>query len=122
MKTLNLDFILRVKLSAAIGSALGLPLAAMRSLGATYDKICFSDDEVKQMTIEDLGNGRSNYTPPRGAEEFAKKQVLLEDTDANHLRHHLENWNGYQIADRVWIDPLLDKLSAQPERREKKGK
>ena len=121
MKTLNSDFVSRLKLTGALASAYGLPLAAMRSLGKIYDAIAFSEAETKQMVIEELGNGRANYTPPQ-KEDWGAVEVVIEDVDAKHLLHHLETWSGYGISDRDWVNPLIEKLSAPSEPRRKETK
>jgi len=107
MKSLELPFATRVRLTGILATAVGLPLAVMNSLGDIYDLVRFSEDELKQIKIEDQGNGKSLFST---LDTFPPKKIEIEDIAAKHLDGYLENNNVFSIADREWVNALRKAL------------
>jgi hypothetical protein len=109
MKTLDLDFIARVKLADILGSATG-PLAKITALQAVYAKMRLTEAELATVTQTPLGDGRVSLSAAGGA--FCK-QIEIEDQQATALLAELDSWHGYQIADLEWLGRVKEQLRAK---------
>ena len=105
MKTLDLDFIARVKLADILGNATG-PLAKISALQSVYKKVQLTEQDTDVQRI-DLGGGRVTVTAPLGT---CGKRVAIEDSEAVAVLTELEAWTGYQIGDLDWLELLKSQL------------
>jgi hypothetical protein len=78
-----------------------------------YEKIRFSEEEVKQMIIKDLGNGNLHYEiiQPQNDKNFGSKIIKLEDAHAKWLLKEMESVvKMITMSDLQWFNPLYADL------------
>jgi hypothetical protein len=107
MKNLKLNFAQRLKASNILGLASG-NLEKILPLSTALEAIRFDDAELKQIKIVNAGNGLMSYEAPNG--EFGAKEVGLEDAHAAAVLRELEAFQGYSVADVVWLTDLKKQL------------
>jgi len=108
MKNLTLNFWQRVGLMNVLGTATG-PLAKITALARVYDAVRFTDAEMQQVQIQDLGNGRSALKPP--TPDYGTKTIEIEDADAKAVLAEIEAYPAFQISDMTWVNEVKAALS-----------
>lgn len=104
MKTLDLDFITRFKLSGILDQVDG-NLGKLKALGAIFDKVRFSEEEAKRIVTKQTGD-LVTFSTPEGEPEFGKITVEIEDSQAEFLMKELDTWPHFRIADLTWVEKL----------------
>jgi len=103
MKNITLNFWQRVGLMNVLGAATG-PLAKITALTRVYEAVRLTDEEMQQVQIQDLGNGRSALMPP--SPEWGTKTIEIEDADAKAVLAEIEAYSAFQISDMAWVNPI----------------
>lgn len=119
MKILEVDFSLRVKLVGVLGQATGT-VAKINALGRIYDQLRFTDEELAQITTTDMGGGVTRFDGPPGEPEWGTKSIEMADAETGIVVDELGTWRNCQMADREWINPLVEKLTKLPSRKRSK--
>ena len=87
-----------------------------------YEAVRFTEAELAQLKVTDLGGGTVNYQiidTERSVADFGGKDVAIEDQQAKWLARELDAWvASATIDDLSWLTPLRESLQAPP----KKGK
>ena len=108
MKNLTLTFAQRLKSTDILGKITGT-LDKIVALSAAYEAIRFTEDEVRQIKVKDLGNGMQAYEPPSAG--FALLSVQLEDAHAAAFLKELDGYAGFTVADLGWLTDLKKQLN-----------
>ncbi len=109
MKNLNVNFAQRLSLGNFLALATG-PLGKMASLQRVYEAVRFSDADMRQIKVTDLGNGMSTFQPP--SPEFGTLEVQVEDADATILHQEIDSCQQFRIADLGWVNSIKEQLAA----------
>ena len=124
MTTIKLNFINRVKLTGILSAARGGEggFDKLHALLKVYEAVRFTEAELAQLKVTDLGGGTVNYQiidTESSVTDFGAKDVAIEDQQAKWLARELDAWvASATIDDLSWLTPLRESLQAPP----KKGK
>ena len=118
MKQVSINFNQRVGLVNFLAGATG-PLGKIAALGRINDAVRFTDTEMQQIKITDVGNGNSAFVPP--TPDFGQMVARIEDADAALLVQELDACQNFRIFDRDWVGHVRSKLTA-PDVTSKRGK
>ena len=116
MTNIKLTFINRVKLTGILSAARGGDggFEKLHALLKVFESVRFTEAELQQMKVSDLGGGVVNYQitdPAVSGPDFAAKAGKLEDAQAKWLLKELDAWvSNATIDDLQWLDPLLAQL------------
>jgi hypothetical protein len=110
MKNLNLNFAQRLNVTNFLASVTG-PLGKMSALQHVYEAVRFTDEEMRQVKMTDLGNGMSSFEPP-SIPDFGHLEVQIEDADASVLQQQFDSHQQFRIADMVWVGEIKKQLAA----------
>ncbi len=106
MKTIELGFLQRFKLSELLGIQQG-PLGKTAPYLRIMEKVRFTDVEAKVITQVRINDTQVSVQAPA---TFANISVELEDADCTALRDLLEIHPTFTTADHLWADPVLAAL------------
>jgi hypothetical protein len=109
MKNLSLDFPQRLRLGNFLAQTSGA-LGKIAALGRIYEAVRFSDEEWRQIRVQDLGNGTSNVEPP--SPEFGRLETQLEDSDCPVLLQDLDSHQGFHLTDVAWVNAVKAQLAS----------
>jgi hypothetical protein len=107
MKTFELTFGPRLKLGNILAGASGKTLGEITALAAVFEKVRFTEDELKQVKQETNG-AVTHFEWPSA--DFGKISVTIEDAQAQVLDRELEIAPRLDIGDLEWIKALKEKL------------
>ena len=132
MITIKMNFITRLKLTGILTGVRGGEggLDKLHGLLAIFEVVHFTEKEMEEIRVTDVGNGIANYAvidPEKSGPEFALKEVKIEDHPAKWLLKELDVWAANAvIEDLKWLDPLREQLvapvKAEPARPVKKSR
>lgn len=117
MKNLKLDFGARLGLSGVLALTSGL-LGKMTVLQRIYEVVRFTEGELSQVKVTDLGNGASKFEPP--SPSFGRIEIQVEEGDCQVLRQEIETSPHIRLSDVPWATDLKAQLaepSVFPKRR-----
>jgi hypothetical protein len=100
MKNLNLNFGQRLGLAGFLALATG-PLGKMAALQRIHEAVRFTDGEMRQVKVTELGNGISGFEPP--TPDFGHLEVQIEDADVAVLQQEIDSHQQFHIVDMAWV-------------------
>ena len=86
------------------------PLGKIAPLFKVMDKVRFTEDESKQITMTQDAD-RVNYSFPADVPDFGKLSATLEDSEATAVLNVIEAWPKFRPADHTWVTLLMAQLS-----------
>jgi hypothetical protein len=117
MKTIALTFVERVKLAGLLGALRGLSLSETADFGKLFNQVRFSDGEMATLKV-DASVPQAVTFSTEHPDDFLK-DVTVECPAL--LRSRLENHHDYAVGDEVWVNAILERLSApEPKKKERK--
>jgi hypothetical protein len=125
MRSLQLDFVTRVKLIGIVGGAQAQDggIGKLHALLKVFELVRFSPEELEQITVTPVDEKTANYRitdPEQSGPEFGRKTVAVEEAQAEWLRLQVKFWSSSAtIHDLVWLDPLIEALESRVEREPK---
>ena len=72
--------------------------------------IRFTDEEVKNIKVEQQANGVVTYSYPSNLKGFGNLEVKMEDADAQAVLNVLEKWETFKPSDFHWLSQVTDGL------------
>lgn len=109
MKDLELDFVQRLKTADLLSKVTG-PLDKIVALAAVFQAVRFTEAEMAQITVKQLGNGVQSFEPPYAT--FGTLRTQLEDSQAAALLAEFHLCQGLTIADLPWFSAVKKQLEA----------
>ena len=107
MKNLTVTFPERVGVTNFIAAATG-PLGKLVALQKIYEAVRFTEPEMAEIKVKDLGNGMSSFEPPSA--DFGTVTVKIEDSDAAILLQDIEAHQNYHLSDLNWVNSVKSQL------------
>lgn len=113
MKQLTLTFPRRIGLWNFLTVYSSPVLGKTKSMGRIYDAVRFSDQDLGQIKLTNVGNGMTSFEPP--TLDFGHIETNIEDADAAMLLQEINSPQSnfmFRVTDRQWVDHVEAELSA----------
>jgi hypothetical protein len=110
MKNLQLTFVMRVKLADVLACATG-SLGKISALQAVYDQVRFTEEELARIEVTCIDKVRGIQTFHTDAPAEFALDVVLEDSHAATLERELNEFQGFRMGDREWVDLVKEQLA-----------